>query len=53
MMAANIAVAQTRATTVTANLYAKGNHSGSAKANNAWSDFMSHNFQGEKYAKKQ
>ena len=45
MKTANIAVAQTRATTVTANLYAKGDHVESMKQNRGWADFMSRNFQ--------
>ena len=53
MKTANIAVAQTRATTVTANLYAKGNHVESERKNRGWADFMSKNFQEEKYQKKQ
>lgn len=53
MQTANIAVAQTRATAVTANLYARGQHVESVAQNHQWSDFMEKNFVEEKYQRKQ
>ena len=50
---ARIGVVHTRATTVTANLFSRGDISQSKSANDAWSGYLSKNFQGSKYAAKQ
>ena len=53
MKSANIGVAHQRVTSLTANLYAKGDHTESVRQNAMWSDYLSNNFQETKYVAKQ
>lgn len=50
---ANIGVVSQRATTVTANMYAKGDIAGSIQQNAMWSDYVMNNFKEEKHRSKQ
>ncbi len=49
---ANLGVVHQRITEKTADMHIKGKDKKSAAYNNKWSDFVSNNFRGEKYAKK-
>ena len=52
-MRANLPVVHTRATTVTANLYKKGDYLGSQKQSSKWENYLQDNFKEEEYEKHQ